>query len=142
MIGYRLASIPLLVFGVAALSAVVDFPFREVTTAAFLLVGPGAALTWLAGVQDRTAWLALVVPISLSIDLLVTTALLYLGISSAELSLAVITAMTVVVIALVPFERGARVALIAIALLPGLVLVAGELSPQPASSAFESELRS
>ena len=138
MTGYRLALLPPIVFAVAAISAALDLPFREIMIGAFLLVGPGAAITWLAGVRATAAWLALVVPTSLAIDALVATGLAYLGIWSPDLALGVIISLSVVMIALVPFERGARAALITVGLLGALVLVAAELAPEPASSAVLS----
>lgn len=133
--GWRMwyPGVPVVAFSAAVVAAAMDLPLREVTAVVFLTIGPGAAITWLVGVRDRAAWFALVVPISLSIDVLVTTALLYLNVWSPELSVMLITGITVVAIALVPFERVARVALIGIALLPGLVLLAPELSPEPSS---------
>jgi len=122
-------------FAGAAIAGALDLPVREVVLVSFLAVGPGAAITWLAGVRDRATWLVLLVPVSLSVDLLVATALLYLGVWSPELSVGIVTVITVAAIGLVPFERGARVALIAVALLPGVVLVAAQLAPfAPANS--------
>jgi hypothetical protein len=119
--------------GLAAIVAIAAevLPLRAITVALFLAVGPGIAVTWLAGIREWVARLALVVPISLSIDALIVSVILYLGIWSPELVMGLIVLLTVGAIALAPFERSARAALIAIALLPGIVLVAGELSFGP-----------
>lgn len=126
--------IPVAAFAGAAVAGALSLPAREIIIIAFLAVGPGAAVTWLSGVRDRATWLALVVPVSLSIDLLVATALLYMGIWSPELSVGIVTVITVLAIGLVPFERGARVALIAVALLPGIVLIAAQLAASEAAT--------
>ena len=124
-------AIPMVVFAVAILADATGLPAREIGSVLILAVGPGAAITWLVGVRDRGAWLALVVPVSLAVDLIVATTLLYVGIWSADLSFAIVCLLTVLALALVPFERAARVALILLALLPGTLLIAAELAPDP-----------
>jgi hypothetical protein len=126
-------AIPVVVFAIAILADAIGLPAREIGSVLILAVGPGAAITWLVGVRDRGAWLALVVPVSLAVDLIVATTLLYVGIWSATLTFAIICLITVIALALVPFERGARVALIVLALLPGALLVAAEIAPDPAT---------
>ncbi len=105
-----------------------QFPFREILVAGFLLVGPGVALLWLTGITDRLTRVALVVPLSLTIDLLVATVLLYMGLWAPALVVTVLVVFTVAAIAMAPYEWPARVALIAVALLPGLVMLVGELT--------------
>jgi hypothetical protein len=118
------------VLGLAASFAIAadELPLREITVALFLAIGPGVAVMWLAGITDRVAQLALVVPVSLSIDALVVSIILYLGIWSPELVMVLIVLLTVGAIALAPYERWARAALSVVALLPGILLLAGELS--------------
>jgi hypothetical protein len=123
------------VLGLAASFAIAAdrLPLREITVGLFLGLGPGLAVTWLVGMTDRAARLALVVPISLAVDLLVVSIVLYLGIWSPELVMVVIVGLTLVGLALAPYERPARAALIVVALLPCLMILAGELFVEPLS---------
>ena len=118
------------VLGLAASFAMAaeSLPLREITVALFLAIGPGVAVCWLAGIRDRVAQFALVVPISLSIDALVASVITYLGIWSPELVMVLIVLLSVGAIALAPYARPARAALIVVALLPGIVIVVGPLS--------------
>jgi hypothetical protein len=103
-------------------------PLRGVLVASFLILGPGVALLWLTGITDRLTRIALVVPLSLTIDLLVATVLLYMGLWSPALVVTVLVVFTIAAIAMAPFEWPARMALITVALLPGLVILVGELT--------------
>jgi len=126
----RLPYMVVAVLGLAASFAIAAdvLPLREITVGLFLVMGPGLAVMWLGAIPDRVARLALVVPVSLSIDALVVSAILYLGIWSPELVMVLLVLITMGAIALAPYERSARAALIVVALLPGIVLLAGELS--------------
>lgn len=130
MTASRFQSTWVAVLGLAASFAIAadELPLREILVALFLVIGPGVAVMRLAGINDRVARLALVVPISLSIDALVVSVIQYLGIWSPQLVMLLIMVVTVGAIALAPYERSARAALIAIALLPCIVLLAGGLS--------------
>lgn len=135
MIGWRpwLIGVPPAVFGLVLVADLIGFPMRELGAVLILTLAPGAAVLWLIGVRERAAWLALVVPVSLSVDLIVGTTLVYFGMWSVGLAFAIVCMITVAMVALVPFERGARVALIVLALLPGILLVAAELAPEAAA---------
>jgi hypothetical protein len=129
----RLRYLWIAVLGLVATFAVAadELPLRELTVGLFLAIGPGLAVIWLIGITDPIARLALVVPVSLAVDALVVSMVLYLGIWSPELVMYLVVLLTIGAIAVAPFERPARAALILIALLPGLVILAGELSVQP-----------
>lgn len=118
-----------------------SLPLRELTVALFLATGPGLAVLWLTGITDRVARVALVVPVSLSIDALMASAVIYLGIWSPELVMLLIVLLTVGAIALAPYERSARAVLIGVALLPGIAILAGELSLGPPGQALIDALR-
>jgi hypothetical protein len=126
----RLQILLVAVLGLAASFAIAadELPLREITVAVFLAIGPGLAVLWLTGITDRVARVALVVPVSLSIDALVVAITVYLGIWSPELVMLALVGLTVGAIALIPYERPARAALILVALLPVLAIVAGEIS--------------
>lgn len=130
MTATRLQSTWVAILGLAASFAIAagELPLREIIVAVFLLVGPGVAVMRLSGITDRVARFALVVPISLSIDALVVSVIEYMGVWSPQLVMWLIVVVTVGAIALTPYERSARAALIAIALLPCIVLLAGRLS--------------
>lgn len=129
----RSAYLGVAVLGLAASLAIAAdaLPLREITVALFLATGPGLAMMRLAGVADRVALIALIVPISLSIDALLVSTTLYLGIWSPELVMALIVILTVGAIAVAPYERSARAALILIALLPAIAMAAGQSSFGP-----------
>ena len=103
-------------------------PARLIIVSGFLLVAPGLAITALAGVRDALVRLMLVVPISLAVNASVATAIVYLGLWSADLIFVIVATMTLLCAALAPYERAARGALVGIALLPGLIVLAAEVS--------------
>jgi hypothetical protein len=113
---------------VVAFAVVVDnLPVREVVVIAYLGVGPGAAVVWLARIDDRALQLALVVPLSLTVDAMVATGLLYAGIWSPPLAFAVIAAFTALAVLLGVRERTAMVPLVGLTLLPPIVLLMGQV---------------
>jgi hypothetical protein len=128
----RLLLVGIAVLGLAAsiAAAVGGLPFGGVIVAVFLAVGPGLAVMALAGVTDRVALLALVVPVSVSIDALIASAVLYLGIWSPQLVVALIVLVTVGMVVVAQFDRPARAALIPVGLLPGIVILAGVLAAE------------
>ena len=103
-----------------------NLPLREVVILTYLAVGPGAAIVWLARIADRATQLSLVVPLSLAVDALVATGLLYAGIWSPTLAFAVVAAITLASVLLGVRERTAVVPLVALALLPPIVLLMGQ----------------
>lgn len=107
--------------------AAAGFPLHGVAVALYLSFGPGVAALRLAGVTDRVSQLALVVPISLAIDAMVASVILYMGVWSPGLVIIVIVLFTVGAITLAPHERSARAASLAMALLPSIVILVGEL---------------
>ena len=118
---------------IIAIAAVLTFalvadnlPLREVIILAYLAVGPGAAIVWLARITDRAMQLSLVVPLSLAVDALVATGLLYAGIWSPTSAFAVVAAITLASVLLGVRPRTAVVPLVALALLPSIVLLMGQ----------------
>jgi hypothetical protein len=102
-------------------------PVRPVLTIAYLVLGPGAAILWLARMNDRVLALALVVPLSLAVDAAVATAVIYAGFWSPRLIFIVVVGVTIAAIHLGARERSAVAALITLAVLPSMVLLTGQM---------------
>ena len=86
-----------------------ESPVRVVFALAFLLFGPGLAVTDLLDVQDIAQRLAIATGISLATEALIGLGLLYAGAYSPGLTFAIVLALTAVLltIALVRAARGA-----------------------------------
>ncbi len=107
-------------------------PVRLVIVSGFLLLAPGLAITSLAGVRDAFVRLVLLLPVSLAVNASVATVIVYLGIWSTDLIFVIVVTLTLLCVAVAPFERAARGALVVIALLPGLIVIAASTAGAPA----------
>lgn len=105
-----------------------DGPVRAIIIAASLLVAPGLAIGGLAGIREPLVLALVAVPVSLSLNALIATALVYLGVWSTELVYGLVAAVTFGAAALGEHERSARAGLLGLATLPGFVLLAAQLS--------------
>lgn len=72
-----------------------EHPIRTALVLWFVCVGPGLGVLDPLELGDATTGLLLVVPLSLAIDALVATVLVYLGLWSSTLALIVVAAVTV-----------------------------------------------
>jgi hypothetical protein len=115
--------------GVAGIAiAVPGLPGGSLLIAVGMLVAPGIAIGRLAGIRDALVLALVVVPVSLALAGLLATAMLYLGVWSAELSFAIVAVITLAGLVLASRERRARGALVVLGLLPGVLLIAAGLS--------------
>jgi hypothetical protein len=113
VLGYSTTADSLLVRGILAL--------------VYLAVGPGAAIVWLARINDRVMQASLIVPLSLAVDAMVATGLIYAGIWSPMLALGIVAAITLATALLGVREDSAVVPLVALTLLPPIVLLLGQV---------------
>jgi uncharacterized membrane protein len=74
-------------------------PLRVVAVLVFLLFGPGLAVAELLDVRDVAQRLAIATGVSLAVETLVGLALLYAGAFSAELTLAIVLALSALLLA-------------------------------------------
>lgn len=104
------------------------FPFSQWIVVGVLLTVPGFVVTMLAGIREPIVILVMLVPVSLAVNGLVATAAIYLGVWSTELILLAVIGITLLASALSSSRRSSRGVLLALALLPGLVLIAAAAS--------------
>ncbi len=105
----RLLAIALV--AIAALLAVAtdwQSPVRVGLTLVFVLFVPGLALTELLAIRDPVQQLALATGASLAIETLVAIALLYAGLFSAVVALAIVFGLTVAALVAAVLRRGWR----------------------------------
>lgn len=105
-----------------------QLPFRELIIAIGLLATPGLAIGLLAGIRDPLVLALVTLPIGVSVVGLVASIVVYLGAWSTALVASIVIILTVVSAVLATRERLARAALLGLGLLPGIVLLAAELS--------------
>ena len=103
------------------------FPLRVPIVVIALLTAPGLAIAGLSAVKDPVVLLLLAVPTSLAVCGLIASAFVYLGAWNADAILASIGVVTLVASAQAAHRRATRGILIALAALPGLVLLAAAL---------------
>lgn len=103
-------------------------PLRELIIATGLLVTPGLAIGLLAGIRDPLVLALVTLPAGISVVGLVSSVAVYIGAWSTPLVAAIVIALTAVSAALAARERLARAALLGLGLLPGVALLAAELS--------------
>jgi hypothetical protein len=95
-----------------AIAAAIDPFVRVVALLLFMIFGPGLALVGLLGIRDVWRELSLIIGVSLALDLVVVSALVYGGIRSSEAALVVLVGIAVAgaVGQFVSRARGAEVA--------------------------------
>jgi hypothetical protein len=95
-----------------AVEAAIDPFARVVALLLFMIFGPGLALVGLLGIRDVWRELSLIIGVSLALDLVVVSALVYGGIRSSEAALVVLVGIAVAgaVGQFVSRARGAEVA--------------------------------
>jgi hypothetical protein len=81
---------------VVAAAAAVDPFVRVIALLLFMIFGPGLALVGLLGLTDVWRELSLVIGVSLALDLLVVTALVYGGNRSSGIALAVLIGIALI----------------------------------------------
>lgn len=87
--------IVLSIVALVAVAAPVDPVIRFVALLPFMIFGPGLGLVGLLGIRDAWRELSLVIGVSLSVDLVVASALVYGGNRSAGVALAVLIGVAV-----------------------------------------------
>jgi hypothetical protein len=92
-------SVVAVALGVGALTAHllrVDHAVRFVVVLLFVSMGPGLSVMRLTGVRERLAWVAMVVPVSLAVGVVVSEALVIAQLWSPTAALAVLLVVCVV----------------------------------------------
>jgi hypothetical protein len=105
-----------------------QLPFRELIIATGLLVTPGLAIGLLSGIRDPLVLALVAVPIGVSVVGLISSIVVYLGAWSTALVASIVIAVTVISAVLATREHMARVTLLGLGLLPGMVLLAAEFA--------------
>jgi len=115
----------LLFFAIGVAVAAASDPARQVLVVLVLAVGPGLAVGQVLGIKDRVTLAAVVVPISLAIDMVIATIWIYLGIWSPVLILFSIAVLVVLTALSRDNDRMATGVLVVIGALPAALIVVG-----------------
>jgi hypothetical protein len=103
-------------------------PLRQLIIPIGLLAAPGLAIGLLAGIREPLVLALVTLPIGVSVVGLISSVVVYLGAWSTALVTSIVVALTILSAMLATRERSARAALLGLGLLPGIVLLAAELS--------------